>query len=114
MHGHARASLRLRAAVLGVLGPVVWLGCEVQSPHDAVMTSSLRMHGTPPDAMVTIDEQLVGPLAVVAARGVALRPGTHQVTVEAAGFFPMDRLVESSPATTPRIDLPVELVPVPR
>ncbi len=72
------------------------------------------MHGNPPDAMVTIDDELVGPLAVVAARGVALRPGMHQVTVRAPGFFPWDKLVVADPGAAPRIDLPVELVPVPR
>ena len=89
--------------------------CQAGFPHSARPTSSLRLHGTPPDAVVTIDEELVGPLALVAARGVALREGTHQVTVEAPGFFPWDRLVLADESTAGRrVDVAVELVPVPR
>jgi len=62
---------------------------------------------------VVIDEERVGPLAVIAARGVALREGTHQVTVEAPGYFPWDRLVEAKPSESRQIDLVVELVKVP-
>jgi hypothetical protein len=94
------------------------LGCEVGFPHAARPTSSLRLLATPPtppDAVVTIDEELVGPLALVAARGVALHEGTHQVTVEAPGFFPWDRLVLADESTAGRrVDVAVELVPVPR
>jgi hypothetical protein len=61
---------------------------------------------------VTIDDQFVGTLDVVAARGVALPPGTHRVTVEAPGFFPVDKLVEAREGAAP-IRLDVRLVPVP-
>jgi hypothetical protein len=88
--------------------------CEVGFPHAARPTVSLRMHGKPPEAIVTIDEEMVGPLAVVAVRGVALPPGTHQVTVEAPGYFPWDKLVTADPGGAKLIDLPVELIPVPR
>jgi hypothetical protein len=89
--------------------------CEAGFPQAARPTVSLRMHGTPLDAAVTIDEEFVGPLAVVAVRGVALPPGTHQITVEAPGYFPWDRLVTAdSGAAAKGIDLPVELIPVPR
>jgi hypothetical protein len=93
-------------------GLVLLVGCEVGFPHSAHPTSSLRLRGAPPDALVTIDEEMVGPLAVVAARGVALHEGTHQVTVTAPGYFPWDQLVkaESGPK---RIDLEVNLVPIP-
>ncbi len=106
----------LRTTVAIVLALLVGsLGCEVGFPHAALPTSSLRLHGSPPDASVTIDEELVGPLAVVAARGVALPEGTHQVTVEAPGFFPWDRLVKADKSTAgKRLDVAVELVPVPR
>jgi hypothetical protein len=94
--------------------PLLVTGCEVRFPHASRGTVSLRMHGTPPDATVTIDEEMVGPLDVVAVRGVALPAGTHQVTVEAPGYFPWDKLVKADPGAAKRIDLPVELVPVPR
>jgi hypothetical protein len=88
--------------------------CQVGFPHSAGPTASLRLHGTPPDAVVTIDEEIVGPLNVVAARGVALREGTHQVTVQAPGYFPWDKLVQADPNAARRIDLAVDLLPIPK
>jgi hypothetical protein len=88
--------------------------CGASFPSASRPTVSLRMHGTPEEAIVTIDEELVGPLAVVAARGVALPEGTHQVTVEAPGYFPWDELVTADPAKAKRVELKVNLVAVPR
>jgi hypothetical protein len=81
-------------------------------PAKEPRTTSLRMVGSPPNASVTIDDQFVGTLDVVAARGVALPPGQHRVTVEAAGFFPFDEIVEAKEGDAP-IRLDVKLVPVP-
>ena len=75
-------------------------------------TVSLRMTGGPRSASVTIDDRFVGTLDVVAARGVALPPGTHRVTVEAAGHFAWDKLVEAREGSGP-IRLEVRLVPIP-
>jgi len=101
--------------LLLVLGPLALLvsACELTFGHPSHATASLRMHGTPQDATVTIDEELVGTLAIVATRGVALPEGTHQVTVAAPGYFPWDKLVKSEPGTVKRIDLAVDLLPVP-
>ncbi len=104
------------AALLCALALASATACEVSFPHAARPTASLRLKGvppTPPDAVVTIDEERVGPIAVVAVRGVALREGTHQVTVESPGFFPWDRLVEAKPTVEKRIELAVELRRVP-
>ena len=75
-------------------------------------TVSLRMSGTPPDATVTIDDQILGALGYVQARGVALPPGVHHVTVQAPGFFPWDKEVEARQGGAP-IRLDVALVPIP-
>ncbi len=75
-------------------------------------TVSMRMAGTPPNASVTIDDQFVGTLELVAARGVALPPGAHHVTVEAAGYLPWDKVVEAREGDAP-LRLDVKLVPVP-
>jgi len=77
-----------------------------------VKTISLRMTGTPPDARVTIDDHPLGSLALVANHGVALPPGQHRVTVEAPGYFPVDRLVEAKEGSG-LIRLEVALVPIP-
>jgi hypothetical protein len=61
----------------------------------AAKTVSLRMTGSPPDARVTVDDQIVGSLDMVQARGVALPPGQHRVSVEAPGYFPYDTIVEA-------------------
>ena len=75
-------------------------------------TVSLRMIGAPPNASVTIDDQFVGSLAVVQARGVALPPGQHRISVEAAGFFPHDQIVEAKEGAGP-MRVEVKLTPVP-
>ncbi|MBX3192084.1 MAG: PEGA domain-containing protein [Labilithrix sp.] len=94
-------SLFAVAAILAACGP----------PAEP-KTVSMRMAGGPPNASVTIDDQFVGNLAAVSARGVALPPGTHRVSVEAAGHFPWDKLVEAKEGQGP-IHLDVKLVPVP-
>jgi PEGA domain len=73
-------------------------------------TVSLRMQGSPPQATVTIDDEYVGPLDVVAARGVALPVGKHRISVEAAGYFPWDTIVDAKSAP---VRLAVSLVPIP-
>ena len=53
-------------------------------------TVSMRMTFAGPEtASVTVDDQFVGTLSLVASRGVALPAGTHHVTVEAPGYLPM-------------------------
>jgi hypothetical protein len=46
----------------------------------------------------------------VAARGVALPPGRHRITVEKVGYFPWDALVE---ANHDPIHLEITLEPIP-
>jgi hypothetical protein len=75
-------------------------------------TVSLRMTGAPNDARVTVDDQIVGSLDMVQARGVALPPGTHRVSVEAPGYFPFDKIVEAKEGEK-SVRLEVKLVPVP-
>ncbi|HZF53738.1 MAG TPA: PEGA domain-containing protein [Polyangiaceae bacterium] len=70
----------------------------------------LRLKGDVRDASVTIDDQYVGALAYVAARGVALPPGKHRITVEKTGYFPWDRVVEAGDAP---IHLDVVLTKIP-
>jgi hypothetical protein len=70
------------------------------------------MAGSPPNASVTVDDQFVGTLEVVSTRGVALPPGVHHVSVEAAGFLPWDKVVEAREGEAP-MKLDVRLVPVP-
>lgn len=66
-------------------------GCGAAAPA----TTSLRVTGAPPDAQVTIDDQVLGPLSYVKSRGVALPPGQHRLTVEHPGYFPLDRIIEA-------------------
>ena len=91
----------------------VFIAALACAPKPPVMpTVSLRMTGDPPDARVTVDDEPVGTLDVVSARGVALPPGTHHVSVEAPGHLPWDKVVEAREgAGSVRLD--VKLVPVP-
>lgn len=68
------------------------LACPPPAAPDR-RTVSLRMSGGPADSRVTIDDEMVGSLDVVIARGVALPVGTHRVSVERDGYFPCDKLV---------------------
>jgi hypothetical protein len=70
------------------------------------------MVGTPPDARVTIDDRMIGTLALIVKHGVALPPGQHRITIEKPGYFPMDRLVEAQEGSGP-IRIEVALVPIP-
>jgi hypothetical protein len=72
----------------------------------------LRMHGTPPDAVVIIDDEAVGTLELIQARGIALPVGMHHVTVKAQGYFPWDREVKAEEGQPP-VQLDVALMPVP-
>jgi hypothetical protein len=81
--------------------------------HTQVASVSMRVKrsaDTPADASVYIDEEFVGFLGVVQARGVRLPEGKHRITIEKDGYFPWDELVVSD--RTP-IFLEVELVKVP-
>jgi len=76
----------------------------------AVSMKVTRAKDTPRDAAVYIDEQFVGFLGVVAARGVRLPEGKHRITVERDGYFPWDAIVVSDRKP---IHLKVELVAIP-
>jgi hypothetical protein len=95
---------RIALIVLGVLGAAA--ACTPMASQKV----SLRLKGNVRDASVTIDDQYVGALAYVAARGVSLPPGKHRITVEKTGYFPWDRLVEASEAP---IQLEVVLTKIP-
>jgi hypothetical protein len=87
---------------------VLLAACQVQ--RAAVRLSIERAAATPRDASVYIDEQFVGFLGVVAARGVRLPEGKHRITVEKVGYFPWDQLVVSDRQP---IALEVELRKIP-
>ncbi len=66
-----------------------------QGAGRAAVTLNLkaRAGAAPRDASVIIDEEYVGPLWMVAARGVRLPVGEHRITVQKEGYFPWDKLV---------------------
>ena len=97
---------------LGLAAVAVTLACSAcGGPAMAPARSvSLRMRGGPPQATVTIDDVMVGPLNVVTARGIAVRPGSHRISIEALGYLPWDKIVDAKDAP---VVLEVSLVPVP-
>lgn len=84
-------------------------GCTLSS-RAVVPVRMQRLEGTPRDAEVSVDEEYVGPLYLIAAQGLRLPVGKHRITVTKDGFFPWDRLVDADRST---IQLPVKLVRVP-
>jgi hypothetical protein len=98
------------AAALALLLLLSLSSCEQGVGRPAVSLSLAREAESPRDAAVLIDEEYIGQLGYVAARGVRLPIGKHRITIEKPGYFPWDRLVE---ADRDAIHLDVELEPIP-
>jgi hypothetical protein len=119
-----RESPRARSARLtALLEPLAALGALAYALALALslagcgpsLTAAVTLHverqkAAPPDASVTIDEQYVGPLALVAAHGVRLPVGQHRISIEKDGYFPFDQIVS---ADRDDIRLEVALEPIP-
>jgi hypothetical protein len=101
---------RQRALLAALLLATSTGGC-MRELRPAVSLKVAYSGKTPGDAVVTIDEQYVGPLAFVAAHGVRLPEGKHRITVERPGYFPYDADVTAE-GTDP-ILLKVSLVAIP-
>ncbi len=99
----------LAAFVLALLFVLSLSSCQA-AERPAVSLSLERSPKSPRDAAVTIDEEYIGPLGYVAARGVKLPAGKHRITIEKPGYLPWDRLVE---ATTAPVHFDVTLEPNP-
>lgn len=113
--GVPRRQLLARLAPLNARVAPLWLcllvaGCATMGKTAAVSLTMKRTPDTPNDATVTIDEEYVGPLYYVQAKGVRIPVGEHRITVEKAGYFPYDELIV---ADRKPIHLQVRLVPVP-
>ncbi len=100
----------MRAPVAALL--LLGLAACAEPREAKVPTVSLRMQGTPVDAVVIIDDQALGTLELVTAHGVALPVGVHHVTVKADGYLPWDKEVEAKEGAG-LVKLDVALVPVP-
>ncbi len=111
--GVKRRSKALRAlafVALASLAGVLPASCA-QNIGQAAVTMRLRApRRTPRDASVIIDEEYIGPLWYVAARGVRLPVGEHRISVEKEGYFPWDRLVVSDRRPL-ELDVSLERIP---
>ncbi|MEI9950519.1 MAG: PEGA domain-containing protein [Pseudomonadota bacterium] len=101
----------LAAGVLALFFVLSLTSCQVMAAEPPSVPLSLeRSEKSPRDAAVTIDEEYIGPLGYVAARGVKLPAGKHRISIEKPGYFPWDRLVEAGSAP---IHFDVTLEPIP-
>ena len=98
------------AGVLALLLVLSLSSCEPASERPGVSLRLTRAEKSPRDAAVTIDEEYIGPLGYVAARGVRLPVGKHRISVEKPGYFPWDHLVE---AGKDPIHFDIALEPIP-
>ena len=94
------------AAFALALASLSTVGCGPEKPA----TVSFRMTSNVKDALVTIDDQVIGSVSTVERHGVALKPGQHRLTVEKPGYFPYDELVDAKDVM---IQIQVRLDPVP-
>jgi len=101
-----RAAQLLRLVVC--LAALAGSGCRYPTPAVSMRLSIAPE--TPADASVTIDEEFVGVLGYVAARGVRLREGEHRITIERDGYFPWDQIVVSDRKP---IQLNVKMIRIP-
>jgi PEGA domain len=83
------------ARARGLLAGLGLAALACQAHRSTVPLTVERAADAPRDASVYIDEQFVGLLGVVAARGVRLPEGAHRITVEKVGYFPWDQRVVS-------------------
>jgi hypothetical protein len=105
-------------AFLGIGGTIALLAAIVitlltscgPQPIPAVSLKIQRDAQTPRDASVIIDEEYIGPLGIVAARGVRLPIGEHRISVERTGYFPYDKLVVSDRDDV-KLDVKLEKIP---
>jgi hypothetical protein len=81
-------------ALLAAIALSLFTGCG-PAPIPAVTLKLVRSPETPRDASVIIDEEYIGPLGIVAARGVRIPLGEHRISIEKTGYFPYDQLVVS-------------------
>jgi hypothetical protein len=114
--GVSRVVVRLGAPLLP-LAPFLFVvasgGCGnviVGSANGKAQTVPVRFRGTPSDATVMVDDQRIGSVALVSARGIRVLPGRHRITVEAPGYLPLDVAVEAKDAP---VAVDVSLVPIP-
>lgn len=96
--------------LLFALGLLCSTSCATMGMRSAVDLSVKVAQGTPGAALVYIDGRYIGSLAAVAARGVRLPEGQHRISIEKAGYFPYDVIVESD---LQPISLEVELLKLP-
>jgi PEGA domain len=101
---------KLAGAIAATVALLQVTACAFIPYSASAQTVSLRVQGNVADAQVTIDDLPLGALGYVASHGVALPPGRHRVTVEKAGYFPWDAVLE---AQDEPIFLKVNLVPIP-
>ena len=99
-----------RLATLLCLACAIHVTACVHTPRAVVPISVQRASSTPRDASVSVDEEYVGPLYLIAAQGLRLPVGKHRITVTREGYFPWDHIVDADRST---IVLAVELVPIP-
>jgi hypothetical protein len=98
----------LRAFLICLL--VMIGGCPTGPQAPPPPSGGLRFEGSPPEALVTIDEQLAGTLRQIGELPVLLRPGTHRVQVTAPGYFPWYAEIEVGETVQ---TIPVTIRPVP-
>ena len=100
----------IRAGLASAVAVVALAGCGAAQTPGPTRTGVFRMTGGPDSATVVIDDHPIGPLGVIAKRGIRIPVGSHRVTVEAPSYLPFDRIVVAEDAP---IVVDVHLTPIP-
>ncbi|NOY94157.1 MAG: hypothetical protein GXP55_23500 [Deltaproteobacteria bacterium] len=83
---------------LGLLGLLLFAACGMQGRQS--LPARLRVIAVPVTARVYVDDHFAGSARVFDAHPRELRPGAHQITLRAPGYFPHDLELELPSGTT--------------
>ena len=107
---HAPGIGRVARVFAPLTGLVLFLSSCGAQQHPAA-PALLRVIAEPDSARVLVDDRDVGSARVLSARPHRTRPGAHQISLTADGFFPHDLELELPRGET---TLRIQLRPVPR
>jgi hypothetical protein len=102
---------RIASGGLALLIAAAVIGCGAAHLKTDGPRGTVRFKGEPGDAHLFIDETSLGPVAMFEESGVKLRPGTHRILLEKAGYFPEYRLVEVVDGTLTMVEIELREIP---
>ncbi|MDD5309730.1 MAG: hypothetical protein PHU25_20630 [Deltaproteobacteria bacterium] len=80
--------------VLSLAAIALGASCGGAQRPDAGPRGTVRFKAVPSDAVIEVDETLMGPASMFEKEGLLLKPGPHRVIFRREGFFPAYKLFD--------------------